>query len=85
MEISPNAASLLLLMAFCTHPFRAILAYLLPQYAILNDAQRGTPNSIRNFALFRGVFQCYRMHILMRYLMLLSNRSHNPFILPILK
>ena len=54
MEISPNAANLLLLMALCTHPFRAILAYLLPQYAILNDAQRGTPNSIMYMAFQKG-------------------------------
>ena len=37
------------------------------------------------YALFCGVFQCFQIHIRIRYLILLSRRSHSTFMLPILK
>ena len=63
IETNPNEVSLFILIAFCIHPLWASLAYLSPQYAMLNAAHLGTSSFIRFFALFCGVFQCFQMHI----------------------
>ncbi len=59
-------------------------AILAPLYAVDHAYFRLIPSLIKFAALFFGVFQCFQIHILKRYLMLLSRRSHSPFMLPIL-
>ena len=85
METNPNRVSLSLLIATDIAVPLHTLAIRYPAYAVANAFFLFTPSFIRFFALFRGVFQCFQMHIRSLYRMLWSNVIHTFFILPIRK